>query len=65
MSRFSVTQDVHGGDTIVAKVLLDNLDTENEAWEAGHTWLMENDRPHEALDIRKDGIVVGAVSWEP
>lgn len=63
---WSVTRDVddpRGG--LRTEVLFDGLSSENEAWNAGHDWLMENDRPHEALDIRKNGKVVGTVSWEP
>lgn len=65
---WSVTREAKGqerGDGFRTEVLFDGLLSEKEAWNAGHDWLMENDRPYEALDIRKNGEVVGAVSWEP
>ena len=48
------------------QVLFDNLDTENAAWEAGHTWLMEHDLPYVSLDILdSDGYYIDMISWEP
>lgn len=65
---WSVTRDISGqesGGQGRTEVLFDGLSSEKEAWDAGHDWLMENDRPHEALDIRKNGQLFGTVSWEP
>ena len=66
-SMFSVTQDVRDEEqgTWRVKVLLAGFVSENEAWNAGHSWLMEKNLPHVALDIRQDGEVIGLVSWEP
>jgi len=61
---FSVTRDIKEKEW-GTEVLFDGLSSENEAWNAGHDWLMERDMPHVALDIRKDGVVIGLVSWEP
>lgn len=62
---FSVTQDVQDEGGWRVEVLLAGFSTENEAWKAGHDWLMEKDLPYVALDIRQNGDVVGMVSWEP
>lgn len=65
---FSVTRDIEGKERFDPKrteVIFDGLSSENEAWKAGHDWLMEQDMPYVALDIRKNGAVVGMVSWEP
>jgi hypothetical protein len=62
---YSVTMEVELNGSISTKVIIGSLLSNNEAWEAGHTWLMENNRPYECLDIRLNGEVVDYVSWEP
>lgn len=65
---WSVTRDIDGeerGDPIRTEVIFDNLWSEKEAWEAGLNWVQDRGWDHTTLDLRKNGVVVDQIAWEP
>lgn len=64
---WSVTRDILGdrGDSVRTEVIFDNLWSEKDAWETGLNWLKDRGWDYTALDLRKNGVVVDMISWEP
>ncbi len=70
MTTYRVQREQSGeerGDGPRITILFAGLESEQQAWDVGHTWLMEHGLDYVGLAIidESTGRNVGMVSWEP